>query len=104
MPTFVYILHCRNRKYYVGSTRDTLERRVNEHNAGVYDGFTKSRRPVDLVFSEEFDRITGAIAAERQLEGWSRAKNEALIRGDLHALVRLSGNRTQFPHSSSGLA
>lgn len=97
MPAFVYILRCRDGKYYVGSTRDTLERRVNEHNAGVYDGFTKSRRPVQLVYHEEFDRITDAIAAERQLKGWSRAKKEAIIRGDLQALVNLSRNRTQFP-------
>ena len=102
MPAFVYILRCRDGKYYVGSTRSTLEQRVNEHNAGIYEGFTKTRRPVELVFTQEFDRITDAIAAERQLKGWSRAKKEALIRGDSQALVRLSRNRTQFPHFLSG--
>jgi putative endonuclease len=35
-----------------------------------------------LVWSERFDRITDGIAAERQIKGWSRAKKEALIRGD----------------------
>ena len=66
-------------------------------NAGRYGGYTKARRPVELVFAQEFERITDAIAAERQLKGWSREKKEALMRGDLDALVRLSRNRTQFP-------
>ncbi len=93
MPAFVYILRCRDGKYYVGSTRDTLERRVNEHNSGILAGYTKSRRPVELVFAQEFDRIVDAVAAERQLKGWSRAKKEALMSGDTTALVRLSRNR-----------
>ncbi len=43
--------------------------RLSEHNAGRHGGFTASRQPVILVFAEEFDRITDAIAAERQLMG-----------------------------------
>ena len=94
---FVYILRCADGSYYVGSTRGTLENRVNEHNAGIFGGYTKPRRPVELVFHEAFDRITDAIAAERQLKGWRRAKKEALIRGDLDALTHLS--RSRFPSS-----
>ena len=78
MTAFVYMLRCRDGRYYVGSTRASLERRIGEHNAGSFGGFTKSRRPVELVYSQEFDRVTDAIAAERQLKGWSRAKKEAL--------------------------
>ena len=77
MAAFVYMLRCSDGRYYVGSTRAGLERRVSEHNAGTYGGFTKSRRPIELVYSQEFDRVTDAIAAERQLKGWSRAKKEA---------------------------
>jgi putative endonuclease len=106
MGAYVYILRCADGRYYVGSTRATLERRVAEHNAGTYDGFTKSRRPVTLVFSEYFDGITDAIAAERQLKGWSRAKREALIAGDFGKLVELSrGGKTEtapHPSTSSG--
>ena len=106
MDTYVYILRCADGCYYVGSTRATLEKRVAEHNAGTYDGFTKSRRPVALVFSDYFDRITDAIAAERQLKGWSRAKKEALIAGDFDRLVELSrGGNTETapdPSTSSG--
>jgi putative endonuclease len=43
-----------------------------------------------LVYSEWFDRILDAIAAERQIKGWPRAKKEALIRGDFTALRTLS--------------
>jgi putative endonuclease len=97
MTVFVYILRCRDGRYYVGSTRASLEKRVSEHNAGTYGGFTKSRRPVELVYSEAFDRITDAIAAERRLKGWSRAKKEALINGDFDRLTLLARNRTDHP-------
>jgi putative endonuclease len=63
---------------------------VAEHNAGRYGGYTATRRPVELVFSQWFERITDAIAAERQVKGWSRAKKEALIRGDFEALKMLA--------------
>jgi len=45
---------------------------------------------VRLVFVEVYERITDAIARERQIKGWSRAKKEALIRGDYEALPALS--------------
>ncbi len=102
MTAFVYMLRCQDGRFYVGSTRGSLERRVSEHNAGSFGGFTKSRRPVELVYSQEFDRVTDAIAAERQLKGWSRAKKEALIRGDYERLKVLARNRTEFPHPSTG--
>ncbi len=82
MPACVYLLRCADRSYHVGSTRGTLEQRVGEHNAGTFGGHTATRRPVELVWSRDFDGITDAIACERQLKGWSRAKKEALIRGD----------------------
>jgi predicted GIY-YIG superfamily endonuclease len=102
MGAYVYILRCRDGRYYVGSTRGSLEKRVGEHNEGIVEGFTKGRRPVELMFSQEFRNITDAIAAERQLKGWSRAKKEALIRDDFDALPPLARNRTEFPYHSSG--
>jgi putative endonuclease len=50
--------------------------RVAEHNSGAYGGYTATRRPVELVYSEWFERITDAIAAERQIKGWSRARRK----------------------------
>jgi putative endonuclease len=90
---FLYILECADGSYYVGTARSNLEKRVAEHNAGTFGGYTAQRRPVTLVFSQWFDRITDAIAAERQVKGWSRAKKEALIRGDFTRLPELSKRR-----------
>jgi putative endonuclease len=94
LNAYVYILRCADGSYYVGSTRSTLEVRLAEHNAGTFGGYTKRRRPVELVFHQEFARITDAIAAERQLKGWTRAKKEALIRGDLETLHRLAKGKS----------
>jgi predicted GIY-YIG superfamily endonuclease len=92
----VYLLRCSDGAYYVGSTRATIEQRVAQHEAGHFGGFTAERRPVSLVWHQEFQRITDAIAAERQLKGWSRAKKEALIRGDWAAIRELSRYRRKI--------
>jgi putative endonuclease len=87
---YLYIVRCSDGSYYCGTARLGLELRVAEHNSGTYGGYTATRRPVTLVFSDWYERITDAIAAERQVKGWSRAKKEALIRGDYDALRVLS--------------
>jgi putative endonuclease len=74
----LYILRCADGSYYVGTTRKSAEERISEHNAGLHGGYTSTRRPVALVFAQHFEIITDAIAAERQIKGWSRAKKEAL--------------------------
>ena len=98
MGAFVYMLRCSDDSYYVGSaTGDDLLKRFEEHQTGAYRGYTYFRRPVELVWSEHFDRITDAIAAERQLKGWSRAKKEALIGGDWSMVQQLSKRRGGKP-------
>jgi putative endonuclease len=84
------MLRCCDGSYYVGSARLGLERRLSEHNNGTFGGYTSTRRPVELVWAEHFWDITDAIAVERQIKGWSRAKKEALIRGDFGALRGLA--------------
>ena len=85
------MLRCADGSYYVGSTTgDDLSSRVDQHNAGSHKGYTFSRRPVVLVWSEYFERITDGIAVERQLKGWSRAKKEALLRSDWAKLSELN--------------
>jgi putative endonuclease len=86
VSVFVYIIRCADGRYYTGTTRGSLEHRIAEHNAGTFAGYTASRRPVELVYSEEFDRIADAIAMERRIKGWGRVKKEALIDGDFVAL------------------
>jgi len=90
MGAYVYIVRCCDGSFYTGSTRGSLDDRINQHNTGSYGGYTATRRPVRLVYSEYFDRITDAVSAERQIKGWSRAKKEALARGDFDALKVLS--------------
>ena len=94
VSAYLYILRCADGSYYVGTTRSSLEQRVAEHNTGTFGGYTSSWRPLILVFSEQFERIEDAVAAERQIKGWRREKKEALMRGDpahcrqWHAAVR----------------
>jgi putative endonuclease len=89
----VYIVLCADGAYYAGLTRKAVETRVSEHNLGINADFTSRRRPVRLVWSAHFERLTDAIATERQIKGWSRAKKEALIRGDFAALPGLAARR-----------
>jgi putative endonuclease len=86
----IYILLCSDGSYYAGVTRRSVEEGVSEHAQGLMPGYTFTRRPVKLVFSEHHERITDAIAAERRIKGWSRAKKEADMRGDFLALVALA--------------
>ena len=91
---FVYMLWCADGSYYVGTaTGDDLTQRIAEHNSGAYPGYTSTRRPVHLVWSEHFARITDAIAVERQVKGWTRAKKDAVIKGDWRRLQQLSKRR-----------
>jgi putative endonuclease len=90
LGAYVYMLRCADGSYYAGSTRVDLDQRIGEHNAGHFGGYTSKRRPVVLVYHQHFDRITDAIAAERQLKGWRRAKKEALISGDFDRLRGLA--------------
>jgi len=94
MGAYVYILLCADRSFYVGSaTGEDLSVRVDQHNHGHFPGYTRSRRPVQLVWSQHFDRITDAIAAERRIKGWGRAKKEALIRSDWDKVRDLARRR-----------
>ena len=89
MTFWTYMLRCRDGSYYIGHT-DHLEYRFGEHQAGEVSGYTATRRPVELVWSAEFSTRVEALEAERQVKGWSRAKKEALIRGDWPAIRRLA--------------
>jgi predicted GIY-YIG superfamily endonuclease len=86
---WVYLLECSDRSYYVGCTTN-LAQRIEQHQRGTFSGYTAKRRPVVLKWYGETNDIHNAIATERQIKGWSRAKKEALIRGDWKALHKLS--------------
>ncbi|MFK5982781.1 MAG: GIY-YIG nuclease family protein [Flavobacteriaceae bacterium] len=89
MRGYMYVLKCFNDLYYTGSTNN-LNKRVAQHNAGEGSNFTKKHLPVKLVYFEEFKRIDEAFYREKQVQGWSRKKKEALINGETNLLHSLS--------------
>jgi predicted GIY-YIG superfamily endonuclease len=92
MAFHTYILRCADGSYYVGHS-DDLERRLAEHQAGALGGYTFRRRPVELVWAQDFQTRDQAFATERQLKGWSRAKKEALMAGDWERVRELARAR-----------
>ena len=89
MKGWMYILECVDGSYYTGSTND-LERRLDEHQNGKGANHTKKRLPVKLVYSEEFQRVDQAFYREKQVQGWSRKKKEAIIKDNWSLLPKLS--------------
>jgi|ERR1035437_450547 putative endonuclease len=96
MKGWMYILECSDGSYYTGSTNN-LELRLKQHANGEGANHTKNRLPVKLVYCEEFSRIDEAFYREKQVQGWSRKKKEALIRNQPDTLPELAKNYTQFP-------
>ena len=89
MKGYMYILLCNDGSYYTGSTND-LERRMEEHFSGQGSNHTKKHPPVKLLYYEEFQRIDEAFYREKQVQGWSRKKKEALINGQCDKLPELA--------------
>lgn len=85
----MYILECVDGSYYTGSAND-LELRLQQHQNGEGANHTRKRLPVELVHYEEYDKIHKAFYREKQVQGWSRKKKEALINGDMNLLHKLS--------------
>ena len=94
----MYILECADGSFYTGSTWD-LDRRLWEHQNGLGARHTAKRLPVKLVYCEYYDRVEDAFHREKQVQGWSRHKKQALIEGNLEKLVEHSRNYTQYPPS-----
>jgi putative endonuclease len=93
MDFYVYILRCSDKSYYTGHT-DNLEKRLAEHHSGaIATCYTYKRLPVQLVYCEVFHTRLEALAAEQQIKGWSRAKKEAMMRGDWEEVSRLAKSK-----------
>ena len=95
MTAYMYILVCSDGSYYVGSTTD-LGARMSEHRNGLGSNFTCKHLPVKLIYQEEYDRIEDAFHREKQIQGWSRKKKEALIKRKKEELIKLARNYTEF--------
>lgn len=99
MSFWVYILQCADGSYYTGHT-DDLQKRIAEHQTGDGSRYTATRRPVTVVFAEEFASRDEALTCERQVKGWRRSKKEALMRRDWAEVARLT--RRGHPSRASG--
>lgn len=101
---FVYMLRCVDDSYYVGVTNN-LTMRLEEHKTGFHEGsYTQKRLPVELVYSARFHYVLDAIAWEKKIKRWSRAKKEALMSANierLHALAECKNESHSKNHSSS---
>ncbi len=75
---YLYIMASPSRTLYTGMTND-LRRRVFEHKGELVAGFTARYNVVELVCFEETPDVRAAIAREKQIKGWTRAKKVALI-------------------------
>jgi putative endonuclease len=76
---YVYILtNVNNTVVYIGVTND-LVRRTSEHKSKLNHGFTEKYNVNKLIYYELFDFVDLAIAREKELKGWSRAKKNALV-------------------------
>jgi predicted GIY-YIG superfamily endonuclease len=100
MSFWAYMLHCRGGYFYTGHTED-LEARIAQHESGMLPGFASDHAPVKLVWSHEFETRYEALAAERQIKGWSRSKKLALIQGDWLRISQLAKSKNS-PSTSSG--
>src|SRR3954454_18855178 len=101
---YVYILECADGTYYVGSTT-YLEARLWQHQHRPHGAaYTRHRRPVKLAWCGEFEHVAMAFAFEKQVQGWRRAKREALIRGEYDRLPSLSWRRVDPVVSRQALA
>jgi putative endonuclease len=86
---WMYILLCSDGSYYTGSTNNLIVR-IGQHKAGSGANHTKKRLPVKLLYFEEYERIDLAFYREKQVQGWSRKKKEALINGQPELLPRFA--------------
>jgi tRNA/rRNA methyltransferase len=97
---YAYLLRCSDGHYYAGHT-DDLDTRIAQHQAGAIAGYTQKRRPVQLIWADRFPDRDSAFTAERQIKGWSRAKKEALVRGDFDALRELAKRKAVLRDAAS---
>ena len=78
---FVYIIECKNGKYYTGCTWD-IAQRYEEHLSGLGSRYTSKHGVKRIVYYEEHDDLEGARYRERQIKKWNRAKKKKLITGE----------------------
>lgn len=90
MPYFFYILRCSDNSLYCGQTNN-LQKRIKEHNFDKNKSakYLRGKKPVKLVYFEEYQTLQEAMQREWQIKKWPKVKKETLINSDLKLLKRL---------------
>ncbi|MDO9153047.1 MAG: GIY-YIG nuclease family protein [Paludibacter sp.] len=101
MKGWMYTLECADGSYYIRSSSSNLELRLHQHQNGEGANHTRKRLPVKLACFEEFQRTDDAFYREKQVQGWSRKKKEALINVNFDKLPELSKNKQNVPSTNS---
>ena len=100
---WVYIIQCSDNSFYTGVTND-YERRLYEHETGENKScYTYKRRPLKLVYVEDFATIDQAIGWEKQVKGWSRKKKIAIIENRWEDLPKLSECKNESHYLNKGI-
>lgn len=86
MPYYFYLARCADDSLYCGSCKDLAVREAT-HNAGKGARYTRSRRPVHMVYSEEFSTLIQAMRREAQVKTWSKIKKENLAAGNIQRKI-----------------
>ena len=99
---YVYMLRCIDGTFYTGVTNN-IERRIYEHFTGYNpNSYTHTRRPLRLIYADEFQKPGDAIAFEKRLKGWSHKKKRAFADKDWPLLIRLAKNHQLQQQTVSG--
>ena len=85
--SYMYILLCADGSYYTDSTKD-LRKRLQEHQTGRGAEYTSRRLPVQLLYYEEYRKVSDAFSREKQIQRWSKKKKYALIEGNIEKLSK----------------
>ena len=101
MQFWVYILRCSDGSYYTGHS-DALEQRLAQHRDGEGSDWTRSRRPVELVWCADAPTREEALAFERRVKNWSRAKKEAMMAGDWAQVGHFARSPSERPSTTLG--
>jgi putative endonuclease len=97
---YVYMLLCSDKSFYVGITSN-IEQRLGQHEFGCDEScYTFKRRPLRCVHVSEFANFDDAVAWEKHLKGWSRAKKLALINNDWPEIRRMAKRPSRRGHPS----
>lgn len=79
MPYYIYILLCKDGSFYTGSTND-IEKRFKDHTEGHGARYTKSHKPIKIIYKEEFTNKSEALKREAEIKKLSKKDKEKLIK------------------------